>query len=198
MKYIILLFALTIQALAVDPAQFNSQPVDWDQLKMEVGTLELSGAFKISLPAPMTWKLVIAGKGPTGSPFHMWSAVTNSELRQVLLVVLDVELQKVPETERDSFMADFVRAFRRTGIEAMEKKGYAKERFDLFPNPTTGNNSMKAISVFTKSGLSVTNVTYAIPARQLYLLGYEGNEEQEPKWFLEMLSAFHRSLLANQ
>jgi hypothetical protein len=180
---ILLAVALAAVARAAQP-DLNSAPVPWAQARAEGATLSLKDVFSISLPDGGEWKKQPAPATPTGASVNVWEIAPTDGPGFGMLIVMDVAIEKVAEAERDTFTRDLANGFRRTGIEAMQRKGYVLEEFKVEKVESKWPRSVKAISRFRRGTERQVNVTYFFPASRVYILGYEGTFHDEPAWFI--------------
>jgi hypothetical protein len=192
MKHVFVFILLVLPLLASDPAQLNSEPADWALLKSSARRLELPGVFSAELPSSLKWQLVIDTKGPGGSPFHMWEIRDDSGKRNGLLLVLDIDIGKLDEAEREAFMVSFFGGYMRSAVTEMEKKKYKLAESAITDYCDGGPHAKRAYSDFQKDEDHQYNITYALALRRIYLIGYEGSQKDLPKWFSELQANFKK------
>jgi hypothetical protein len=189
MKSLLRLSLLLITSVFTRGAEINvnSDPVSWENIRIEEGKIFLDGVFSVTLPKGGSWLKRGSGIGPTGSAMNLWEFRDATSPGQGLLGIIDVDINKVPVMERGVFTSSIAKSLRSVGIAAMQRKGYSLTHFNIEDFKGKWPFSVKAVSRFIRGEDSQLNTTYFFPSQRLYIIGYEGPSDDEPSWFLEAL-----------
>jgi hypothetical protein len=107
-----ILFVLLGSSIFAAQPNINSEPANWALVKNEGNRLFLDGIFSVTLPKGGQWRKTATTTGPTGSQVNIWECTPADEIGSGQLIIMDVDLSKVPESERGGFMPTLAKAFR--------------------------------------------------------------------------------------